>query len=207
MAQERTIKDCEYTPRKLPKDKICRYCRADLTADNITQSRIDRYDYICNDCLVERLAIFQGKYRYTSQKKHYRIERGVHTSAPRLKEVDCKAFSTNYDLLKSAIQDTEQYRLDKMFSVALSRQAEGKDKKAAVNYLLKSFDKLKKKQCVALVNVIHKMIADTKINNDIKIKLAAELRAFTGDGKSSKDQNVSSYESMLLGKEDIAIDE
>lgn len=207
MAQKRTMEGYQYVPKVLSPGKVCRECGSELTVDNIPQSRIDKYDYLCDACGLAKLALLRGQYRYGTKGDKYDIVRGQDTSAPRLNKVDYDSFDSNYDLLKDTIQATEKYRIDRMISIALRKKSEGKDRKAAISYLLKSFDKLKKRQCVALINVIHKIMGDKNIADDIKVKLSLELKIFTGDSKSVKDQPGSSYESMLLGKENIDIDE
>lgn len=106
------------------------------------------------------------------------------------------------------MKDTEEFRIDQMMKLVTKRKIDMKEKRAAVSYLLKSFDLLSKKQCVVVINALNKIIADTRTSNDVKVRMAEEARVFLAPKSgSAKEQQVSTYEKMLQEEGEIELDE
>lgn len=168
----------------------------ELTHDNLTQSRLEKYQYTCNTCIRERLTSMRGQYRYEAETDTWRIKRSQHTAAPHFVAKNLGKINSNYELLVDTIRATEQFRADRMFNIVMSKGHEPKDRHAAISYLLKTFDLLTKQQCLSVINAVHRLIGRPDTPGNIKVRLADELRAFIGS-KQSQEVGVSSYEQML----------
>jgi len=193
----------------IPEDKKCNGCGIDLTHDNITQGRIKQYIWFCDDCIRKRLARLHDNYRYAKETDHYEIDRHKRVAAPRIRPKDnLDNYGSNFDLVSDLMKDTEEFRIDQMMKLVTKRKIDMKEKRAAVSYLLKSFDLLSKKQCVVVINALNKIIADTRTSNDVKVRMAEEARVFLAPKSgSAKEQQVSTYEKMLQEEGEIELDE
>jgi hypothetical protein len=207
--QPRIIKASESGQKlkPIPKGKLCKDCGCVLSYKNITPNRVEQWKWQCDACLKAALDKLKGSYRYAGEKKNYNIARARHTAVPRIVPTNIESYNTNYELLIDMIADTEKYRVDRVFSIMHKKGIEAKDKKSAINFLLKSFDQLTDKQCVSVINAVHKLIGNPRVSDDIKVKLAAELKAFTGVGKSSKEQSIKSYEDVLKNGGEVELDD
>lgn len=192
--------------KPIPEGKKCRDCKVTLSYANITPKRVEAWSWLCDTCFTKRMRNLAGQYRYGMETVEYKIDRAKSNAAPRIVPKDINPDRSNYELLTDVIRETEKFRLDSMLKIMFNVKAEAKDRKVAINYLLKSFEKLDHRQCVQVINCIHELIGNMRTPNDIKVKLATEIRAFVGDGKASKEQGVKSYEEALANGGEVAID-
>jgi hypothetical protein len=206
--QPRIIKASESGQKlkPIPDDKVCIHCGVEISYANITPRRVETYNWVCDICFAEKMKALNGQYRYSMENEEYKIDRAKSNAAPRIIPKEINEEKSNYELLIDVINNTERFRLDSMFRIMFNRKADPKDRKVAINYLLKSFEKLDHRQCVQVVNCVHELIGGKRTPNDIKVKLATEIRSFTGEGKVSKEQGVKSYEDTLRDGGEIDID-
>lgn len=97
--------------------------------------------------------------------------------------------------LKRMIEDTELFRIEEVIKFLISGN-EDKDRKVAVDYLLKVKDLLTDSQKVQVVNLANSMIMQAGVEPIFKLKVAIALRNFvsTKDGKKEKKL---SYEELV----------
>ncbi len=199
-ARERITKalESDQLVRVIPEGKTCATCGDELSYDNITPKRTEVYAWHCDDCVRLNLSKIGTSYKYSKESDEYSIKRSKVNAAPRIMPKELDAKKQNLELLNEFIKNTDQFRIDSMIKIMFSKRVAPKDKKIAINYLLKAFDKLTPRQCVQVINCTHELIASEKTPADIRVKLAIEIRAFMGADKKTKEQAVKSYEDMLL---------
>jgi hypothetical protein len=148
----------------------------------------------------------RGNYRHEKETPNYKIKRSNQTSSPHVLVASIKHKGSNFELLADLIRDTEPFIVEKMLRIVLGKSIDAKDRKAAISYCFKSYDMLTKAQIASVLNATYRLMAKKSVGNDIKVKLAEELKAFIGGGKTNKDVG-STYEKMLQADGVIKIDE
>jgi hypothetical protein len=148
----------------------------------------------------------RGSFRYDKETPQYKIRRSTRVSAPHVLVASLNHTGSNYELLTDLIKDTEKFIIERMLKLVLGSHVEAKDRKAAISFCLKSFDKLTQPQCVSVLNAAYRMLGRKGTPNDIRVKLAEELRAFTGGSKGSKSEGINSYEKMLAEDGEVELD-
>jgi hypothetical protein len=126
---------------------------------------------------------------------------------PKVELKDSKSAHSK-DLLKDMIEQTEQYRIDKVLAMMYGGY-EDKVRKKSLDYMLKVWEKLSPDQCQQVVNQANQMLNAAGTDNEIKIGVAVALKTFVGVKQTKKGEQDKSFEQIRTdgGLVDIDQDE
>jgi hypothetical protein len=99
------------------------------------------------------------------------------------------------DLLKHMIEETEQYRIEKVLAMMYGGY-EDKVRKKSLDYMLKVWEKLSPEQCEQVINQANQMLNAAGTDNEIKIGVAVALKTFVGVKVTKKGQQDKSFEQI-----------
>lgn len=116
----------------------------------------------------------------------------------RPKKEERKIIDRNRNATTELLLDTEQYRIDEIFSLLKS---DGKDtvRQQAVRYLLSYSNLLAKEMAREVIDIANKMLKDVTVRSTVKVKIASDLKAFLGTD-TKKKRAINTFEE--LRKED-----
>lgn len=109
-------------------------------------------------------------------------------------------------ILKSMIEDTENYRIEKVLRMMYGGYDE-KVRKRSLDYMLRVWDKLSPDQCEEVINQANRMISGVGIDDEIRVGVAIALRTFVGTKDVKKKEVSKSYEQVLTENGEVEIDD
>lgn len=112
------------------------------------------------------------------EREEYKILR-TNTDVPKVELNPLKEGELSKNILKNMIEDTEDYRIEKILGLMYGGQ-EDKVRKKALDYMLKVWDKLTPIQAEKVVNQANQMLNAAGTDNEIKCAVAVALKAFVG---------------------------
>ena len=179
--------------------KRCRKCSVLLNATNWNQSSRKKNDNICKNCKGRELRAIEPK--VVVEEKDGHTITTVGNKAPVVTVKPGEILS-----LKRMIEDTELFRIEEVIKFLLPGN-EDKDRKVAVDYLLKVKDLLTDPQKVQVVNLANSMIMQAGVEDSFKLKVAIALRNFISAKDGKKEKKLSYEEIMAKGAGEITIGE
>ena len=182
----------------MTEEKRCRKCRTILGEGNWNKGSKSRNDNICKTCKNKELKGIEVKVIAEEMDGHTITRVGA--KAPVITAKPGKKISLN-----KMIKDTELFRIGEVINL-LAPGNEDKDRKVAIDYLLKVRDLLTDPQKVQVVNHANSMIMQAGVEDSFKLKVAIALRNFVSikDGKKEKKL---SYEEIMRNDGEITIGE
>jgi hypothetical protein len=97
--------------------------------------------------------------------------------------------------LKELAEVTEEYRIQKML-VLCKPGNDDKVRGKSLEYLLRCWDKLTTEQAVEVINQANRILGSAGFDEDVKVRVALQLKAFTGI-KDSKKEKPLSFEQLM----------
>ncbi len=167
--------------------------------NNWNKGSKSRNDNICKVCKNTELRNIEVK-ESVEEKEGHTITR-IGSKAPVVTANPGKKLSLN-----EMIKDTELFRIGEVINF-LSPGNEDKDRKVAVDYLLKVRDLLTDSQKVQVVNLANSMIMQAGVENSFKLRVAIALRNFVSAKDGKKEKKLSYEEIMAKGAGEITIGE
>jgi hypothetical protein len=112
-------------------------------------------------------------------------------------KVELKADRSEHsrELLKDMIEQTEQYRIEKILAMMYGGY-EDKVRKKSLDYMLKVWEKLSPEQCEQVINQANQLLNAAGTDNEIKVAVAVALKTFVGVKVTKKGQQDKSFEQI-----------
>lgn len=181
------------------KEKRCRKCKTLLGEGNWNKGSKSRNDNICKTCKNAELRNIEVKESVEEKDGHTITTIG--NKAPVITAKPGEILS-----LKRMIEDTELFRIEEVIKFLLPGN-EDKDRKVAVDYLLKVKDLLTDSQKVQVINLANSMIMQAGVESSFKLRVAIALRNFISTKDGKKEKKLSYEEIMAKGAGEITIGE